>query len=182
MEENKETPIIPSTTIQPIAPEVPAENPDGQKIGGWLILLAIGIVLTPFRIGIALVSIFKNVTVPGVWAAITTPGSESYHPLWQPVIVSEVSINIILFIVSIVLAVFFFMRKKFVPIFFIIFIIFNAVFVTLDYFISNLIPAVQAQQSNDMETIRTVIQSIVICFIWVPYFIVSKRVKKTFVK
>src|SRR5271157_3016705 len=118
MEENKETP---NPAAQPVAPEVPAENPDGQKIGGWLILLAIGVVITPVRIGIALVSIFKNVSTPGVWAAITTPGTEAYHPLWQPVITSEVGINIILIIASIVLAVFFFMRKKFVPIFFIIY-------------------------------------------------------------
>lgn len=179
MEENKDTPVA---ADQPISPVIPTENPDGQKIGGWLILLAIGVVLTPFRIGIALVSIFKNVSAPGVWAAITTPGTEAYHPLWQPVIASEISINIILIIASIVLAVFFFMRKKFVPTFFIIYLIFNAVFVCLDFFISDMIPAVQAQQANDTETIRTLIQSIVVCFIWVPYFIVSKRVKKTFVK
>jgi len=179
MEENKE---ILNASPQPAPTGIQTEDPNGINIGGWLILFAIGIVITPFRVGFVLYQIISNITVPGVWQAITTPGMEAYHPLWQPIITAEIGVNTLIVITAVFIAVLFFLRKKIVPLAIIIYLLFSMVFVSLDYIFSNMIPAVSQANGKDMQGSISVIQAVGICLIWVPYFIISKRVKKTFVK
>lgn len=158
--------------------EVAANKYD--KIGGWLFLVVIGLIITPLRLGYSLVVDFYPLMTDGSWSILTTPGSEAYHPLWAPLLVFEIVGNCITFLAAIVILVFFFMRKKFVPLAMIVFYSFNLFFVATDYFAADLIPAVAAQDSKD--SLRELLRTAVAAAIWIPYFIMSKRVKGTFVK
>ena len=150
-----------------------------DKIGGWLILVAIGLIFAPIRL---LVVLFKDL-LPALsadtWSRLTTPGTEAYHPLWAPLLLFEVIGNCLFILSPIIIAVFFFQRRRFVPRLFIVLLLANLVFVTIDYFAADLIPFVAAQE--DLGSLKELIRALIACAIWVPYFLVSKRVKGTFV-
>lgn len=151
-----------------------------DTIGGWLILLAIGLVLSPMRI---LLSISQDV-MPAfkaeTWTVLTTPGTEAYHPLWAPILIFELVGNCAFIILSIIAAVCFFQRRRIAPKLIIIFFLANLVFVGLDFVAADFIPALATQ--SDTESIKELTRVIITCLIWVPYLLVSKRVKKTFVR
>ncbi len=151
-----------------------------DRIGGWLILVAIGLIISPVRlmvlIGRDLLPSFSS----EIWTALTTPGTTIYHPLWAPILIFELVGNIgFIAFVSFVI-VYFFRKRRVLPKMIIALLISNLVFILIDYFVVDLIPFVKSQ--NDTETLRELIQSIIACSIWVPYFLFTKRVKGTFVR
>jgi hypothetical protein len=150
-----------------------------DKIGGWLILVAIGLILAPIRL---LVVLFKDL-LPALsadtWSRLTTPGTEAYHPLWAPLLFFEIIGNCLFIVSPIIVAVFFFQKRRFVPRLIIVLLLANLVFVAIDYFAADLIPFVAAQE--DMGSLVELIRVLIACAIWVPYFLVSKRVKGTFI-
>jgi len=156
----------------------PAKSLEG--IRGWLILPLLSLFIIPLR------TVFYTMTylVPAmskeVWLALTTPGSEAYHHLWGPVLIFEMSGNLTVFVFSVLLLVLFFKKSRLLPKFYISFLVFNMAFVVGDYFLVNQIPFVAAQ--DDPETAGEVVKAISHTAIWVPYFLVSKRVKATFVR
>lgn len=152
------------------------EGPRG--LGGWLILLAIVLLVSPIRTLITL----NNDILPFFqesWQALTTPGSEAYHHLWAPLIVFEIVGNTIIIILNLILIFLFFTKSYRFPKLFIIFAISYLVFVVADFFFADLIPAVG--EKNDPATVKELVRAI-IGTAWIPYFMVSKRVKSTFVR
>src|SRR5262245_44895261 len=87
-------------------PPRPAPDPEGdvatephrderlRGLGGWLILMGIGVVVTPLRSLATAVSVHLPIFTSGAWLALTTVGSDSYHPLWGPIIIGEVVFNL----------------------------------------------------------------------------------------
>lgn len=120
--------------------------------------------------------IFEN----GVWENLTTPGTGAYHYLWGPLIVYEIVGNLFFAIGAIVLVVLFFTKNHRFPLLMIGFLVLNPVFVILDHFLGNLIPFVA--DMGDTESYAEIGRAVIGAMIWVPYFMVSKRVKNTFVK
>jgi len=150
-----------------------------DKIGGWLILVAIGLIFTPIRL---LVVLFKDL-LPALsadtWSRLTTPGTEAYHPLWAPLLFFEIIGNCLFILFPIIIAIFFFQKRRFVPRLIIVLLLSNLVFVAIDYFAADFIPFVAAQE--DIGSLTELIRVFMAGVIWVPYFLVSKRVKGTFV-
>jgi hypothetical protein len=150
-----------------------------DKIGGWLILVAIGLIFTPIRLLVVIVKDLLPVLSGDAWSRLTTPGAEAYHPLWAPLLLFEVIGNCLFILFPIIIAIFFFQRRQFVPTLIIILLLSNLVFVAIDYFAADLIPFIAAQE--DMGSLLELIRVFIASVIWVPYFLVSKRVKGTFV-
>ena len=111
---------------------------------------------------------------------LTSEGSELYDPLWAPFIAFELIANIIMFGVSIVLLILFFMESKRVPKLYIGWLLLNLAVQVIDHLLANQIPlvAAQADPSGMTELVRAFVGSA----IWVPYFLKSVRVRNTFVK
>jgi len=151
-----------------------------HKIGGWLLLYAIGLVLYPVKLAISLVTELVPVYAHENWARLTTPGTVGYDPLWRPVLISELVGNCCFLIFSICLIVFFFQRRHVVPRLVIIFLLSNLVFVGVDFFLTYFY--LLRADSLSMEAVINMVRTAVASIIWIPYFIVSKRVKATFVK
>ena len=115
-----------------------------------------------------------------IWSLLTTPGTEAYHPLNAPILLFELVGNLMLLIGSIVLTVLFFQKRRLVPILTISFLVFAFLFYVGDYFATRQLPAVASQA--DTESKLDLVGAFLVCAVVGPYFLVSRRVKETFVR
>ncbi len=162
----------------PVADAPPAvAGPKG--IGGWLLLPTIGLFAFPVRCVISLGTEFWPIFEKGLWAALTTPGSKAYHPLWAPLLTYEIFFNVAFFAFDLVLLYLLFTKSYRLPKMFIWFAVLNLLFVVSDAALGYQIPAVVEQGTDQMT--QEIGRSFIMVAIWVPYFLSSKRVKNTFV-
>jgi len=151
-----------------------------QKIGGWLILCAIGLILYPVQTLVALITELLPALSPENWSALTSPTSPYYHSFFAPLVIAELVGNICFFIFSIGLVVFFFQQRKYAPKLIILFLTANLIFVGFDYFVTTFI--IIRSSSINMDATINFVRTTVAGMVWIPYFIFSKRVGRTFVK
>jgi hypothetical protein len=148
-------------------------------IRGWLILIAIGIVVSPLRILVLVIPLYADIFKNGAWELLTTPGNELYHPLWSPIIMGEIAINAIFIVGWIVIAFFFFLKKRVFPKLYIGMLLFTLSFIVLDaYAIKAVLPD---DPVFDPDTLKELIRTLGASLIWIPYMLISKRVRATFV-
>lgn len=158
----------------------PASRNAGPKgLRGWLILVAIGLIATPIKLTLLLLNTFLPLFTDGTVQALTTSGSEHYHPLWIVIVGYEAVGNSVFILVFIGLAVLFFSRSRRFPRLYIVALLANLAFLLGDELIGSQIPVLVS--SDNTESIREIAKSLVACCVWVPYMLVSKRVKNTFV-
>jgi hypothetical protein len=151
-----------------------------EGLGGWLVLVGLGIVISPLRIIGTIFPLYSKMLSNGSWEALTTPGTEAYNPLWAPILYGEMTINGGLLLAWIFIAVLFFSKKKVFPKCYIGILLFTLIFVFIDVLaIASVLPN---EPVFDVETTRNLSSSLIACVIWVPYMLVSKRVKATFVR
>jgi hypothetical protein len=151
-----------------------------QKIGGWLILCAIGLILYPVQTLIFLITDLIPALSAENWSALTSPISTDYHPFLPYLIIAELVGNTCFFVFSICLIMYFFKRRQSTPRLIIWFFAGNFIFVGFDYFVANFI--ILRPDSINMGAAINFIRTMVAGLVWIPYFIFSKRVKKTFIK
>lgn len=150
-----------------------------QKIQGWLLLVAVGVILLPLQLaGTLAVDLLPAFSKEG-WALLTTPGTAVYHPLNAPILIFELGGNSLLLVGSLILAVEFFRKRKRVPFLVVAFLLFALLFYVGDYFAAHLLAAVASQSEG--EPVLDLAVAALGCAILVWYFLVSKRVKGTFV-
>lgn len=154
--------------------------PDALKIGGFLIVVAIGLVI----------SVLKNLEGLGwslipfrgeVWEKLTTPGFSAYHPYWKPVLlfgIVSASVTLALTIITLVL---FFRKHRFFPTFIVVAIPVIFVLMLAGYYLEGLVPAIAATPDYGKQWHGLIFKFIAI-HVWIPYFVVSDRVKRTFVR
>lgn len=153
--------------------------PDG--LGGWLVLVGIGIVLTPLRILNNVLEAYLPVFTDGTWVSMTTPGSPAYYPLLATTIVGEVTFDLGMAVAFGYLIYLFFAKDYRFPRFFIGVFLLPLIFIPADAWIvtSFVMPD---KPMFDRETTFEFARVLITVMIWVPYMLLSKRVKATFVK
>jgi hypothetical protein len=154
-----------------------AAGPKG--IGGWLILVMLGLIIGPLRIGYFMLETYVPIFTDGSWSQLTTEGTEVYHPLWGPLLIFEVFGNSVSILLAIAALICLLLHSRYTPRLAITSYAWPLAFVIADFLAADQIPAIAAQE--DPESIREVVRSIIFAAIWIPYFLVSKRVKATFV-
>ena len=65
-----------------------------DKIGGWLILCAVGLMLYPVQTAVSLFTDIIPALSANNWYILTSPDSVSYHPLWGPLLIMELVGNV----------------------------------------------------------------------------------------
>ena len=158
------------------------DSSDSGPVGlaGWLVLVGIGLLISPIRLLILTWSIFAPIILEGYWAVLTTPGSEVYHPMWAPLLVVELVANVALIFTAICLIILFFMRSRSFPRVYTWMAVLSLLFIVLDMFATKLI--LPDEPLLDPGTARELGRAIFTVAIWVPYMHRSKRVKNTFVE
>jgi hypothetical protein len=152
---------------------------DGPRgLGGWLVLVGLGLLLSPLFILASLIQFYVLLFTDGSWAILTTPGSEAYHPTLGPLLISELVVNCAFLVAQIWLLVLFYKCSRGFPKLFIWVALLRLLFVLVDAWVAS---SVLSEGRIDADTTRDIVRSAVPVVIWVPYMLVSRRVKNTFV-
>lgn len=161
----------------PPAIDAPAD-PTLHGLGGWLILPAIGVIVMPIRILVDFLSTLPSYAAE-TWANLTTVGSAGYHPLWAPLLLYELSANLTLIVCSILLAIMFFQKRRGVPLLFIGVVGGSVVVQAIDLMLGSFVPAVASEMG--VKAWGELARGVIGALLWGSYFLVSRRVKSTFV-
>ena len=156
------------------------ESTGPSGLGGWLILVILGLIVSPVRIAHLMATNYWPLFRDGLWAKLTTAGSAAYHPLWKPLLIFEVGGNLVCIALGLVTLVLLLMRSTRTPSWAISWYSWAAVFVLADFFLADLIPYIAAHP--DPESAKELARSLFAAGVWIPYFLVSKRVQATFVR
>ncbi len=154
----------------------PFENHRNLSIGGWLVLPAIGLTLSPiFLVYEFLDGDYFN---KNIWAnALTFDNSH-----WVILLVGfEFIYNIVFIIFSVLVLVLFYQRRTSVPKLISAFYIISFVVPLIDAIISYQLFSDELMGTYSTDVAKEIFRSFIAICIWVPYFNISKRVKNTFV-
>lgn len=146
-----------------------------KGIGGWLILVAISLVITAIRFVIDLMSWCSSVFSSDSMEVI----ADGDYPFLLPFLVFEGVTNLLFFIAYIYLNIQFFTKNYRTPKLFTMILLGNLAFIVVDAIFAGLI---FDEPMFDGETAIDLIRLVIYCAIWIPYFAVSIRVKNTFVE
>jgi hypothetical protein len=153
-------------------------TPPPVGLGGWLILVAVGLCLTPIRIAAEIFATVRPLN-SALWHALTTPGARAYHPLFGPWIVGQLVVYSALLLWALALLYLFFAKKRLFPRLMIAFLIARALVQVADISVALRIPIVASSLQVNAFGGPTI--AIIVAAIWVPYFLRSRRVAATFV-
>jgi len=150
------------------------------KIRGWLLLVAVGVLAFPLRLADFIYEDLLPAFQKEVWSLLTTPGSQAYHPFNGPILLFELAGNLMLLLYALWLVLLFFKRHRWLPVQAVSFLSLALLFYVADYVASHQIPAVASQQETESKL--DLLGAVLVCAILVPYFLLSKRVKETFIR
>lgn len=142
-----------------------------QALGGWLVLPAIGLFLTPF---VMLFQLFSTGYFDkSIWNGFELGGYEHYNEL--NVFLGFELFSVIFFIVfSVLLLVLFFRKRTSFPILIIYFYAINLTTMIFSSFVLN------KYGVPDPTAAQDIFKAVLSAAIWIPYFLKSNRVKNTF--
>ncbi len=147
---------------------------NGQAIGGWLVLIAIGLIITPFRIIYELffsTSFYDQITWVTAWT------QEQYILL--SLMFFELIYNVANIVFSVLLLVLFLERRSSLPKLIIIFLWMSVAVSVIDALVGW---AYMTEPKDRDEIFKNVFRSLIAAAIWIPYFNTSTRVRETFVE
>lgn len=139
-----------------------------SKIGGMLYLPATGLVISLIVAGL---SVFQT-------SRILLNNFTTFPTAINVVLCFELIGFILILLLTVFTALHFFTRRKTLPRLYISLILFNLMFCLIDMYLGYRYLDVNI----DYEAARPAIRGIISACIWVPYFLVSERVKKTFIR
>ena len=154
-------------------------DPGLQGLVGWLILPAIGIVLMPFLAMSGLFQLLPTLASDN-WSRLTSFGSTDYHALWAPLLLFELGVNLAQLVAGILLIVLFFKRRSSTPRVYIAVLAASLLALVVDVFAATQVPGADATVSA--KDITGILRTLVALSLWGTYFLVSKRVRSTFVR
>ena len=162
-------------------PPLVAEGAQPQGLGGWLVLPALALIVSPFRLLHAIFTDFAVAFDHDLWIALTTPGAETANLGLAVLILCEVLANVVSVVVSIAALVLFFRRDRAFPTLMRFFLIYSFGVILGDTIALEGFEML-SEEAEKAETYRGVVRQLVGMAIWVPYFSVSKRVRNTFTR
>jgi len=147
-----------------------------HSLGGWLVLPAIGLSLSPLML---LISYYQLSLEGGydwnTWEALWTNDSVSNGKSIVIMIVIETILNCLLLLYTILVVILFYKRRTIAPILIVALYIISFLYPLTDAFIAN-----SLTETSDPIWTTDMLKGFLAMCIWGPYFLISKRVKTTF--
>lgn len=146
------------------------------QIGGWLILLAIAIVISPFRIFWDIYN-YPELFQLAVWKGFYAQGRFGFLTL----LVFEMFYNVSALVFSVLVLILFFQRRTSFPLVFTVFLAGSLFFTILDIYVASFFLEESAVTPSDYaDSLRTIFSQLIAAAIWIPYVRISDRAKSTF--
>jgi transglutaminase-like putative cysteine protease len=145
----------------------------GEQIGGWLVLVSIGLMISPFLLVNSMVE-QPELMSGELWMSLFAMG----RPGLAIFILFEQVYNIVQILFLILALVLFFQRRSSTPRIVSIFYGVSCLATILDTVVANVLIESAVVEPEDN---RDLIRGIIAAAIWIPYFNMSDRVKRTFV-
>ena len=163
-----------------IAAETPASAQQPLPIGGWLILIAIGLCISLPQNLAGLFQSLAPLRGP-VWTRLTDPASPRYNAYWRGALIFEVVAACIYLLMNVIAVILFFGKRRLFALLMVLFIPSIFILGLADHYLGSLIPAVAASPVYT-KGMHWLVGKFVALHVWVPYLLVSKRVKATFIR
>ncbi len=150
-----------------------------QGIGGWLLLPAIGVLVSPF---VALWPLYEGVEayMHPSWQALTHPGGASYHAAWAPLLLFELAVQLAMFALALLALVLFVRKRTSAPAAYTALLVSGLALSVVDLaLIATLeLPGTEVSAADRIELTREFFSGL----IWGTYMLTSRRVGSTFVR
>lgn len=156
------------------------DNNDLKGLRGWLIVVGLGVVIWPLRLLAELLPLYYEIFTNGSFEVLTTPGSDAYHPMWAPLIIFETVFNSLIILATCYLIYLYFSKHYLFPKVYIAITLFSLAFIPFDAWLASFV--MPNEPMFDPETTKQLVRTLVTATIWVPYMLISQRVKATFVE
>ena len=152
-----------------------------KGLGGWLIVVGLGVLLSPFILIFQIYSLFGEMLnwEDGTWELLTSPGTEYFISGFAQLIIFELTYSSLYLFLSFALIPLFFKKHHLFPKLYIISLIVPLLVVPIDSILASRIMDLEV---FDSETSLNLFKSALGALIWIPYILNSKRVKLTFVE
>ncbi|GLQ90261.1 transglutaminase [Dyella flagellata] len=151
-------------------------DPRWQGIGGWLLLLTVLLALRPLVYGSSLLHLVR-ILFSDKWAQLTTYGSHSYHALYAPTMLLELTDAVAQLTFSLLLLLLLFQRRSSFPRVALLVIVSGVIVHLGDVGLASMVPIKNISLSTT-KAVWNVIGTVV----WSAYLLQSRRVKATFVR
>jgi transglutaminase-like putative cysteine protease len=172
--------LEPAPVVDPYSRQGRAAAAEADGLGGWLILVAVGLFVRPVMILLTIIQAKDSYFNASVWQVVSTPGTEQHLPNFTLVAPLELIVNFTLFTYAIFLPVLFFRRSHLFPRAIQIFLGLCVLTALFGIWSNSLLG--QDDPKLKMETTKLLVQTVVGAAIWIPYFSMSRRVQRTFVR
>lgn len=156
------------------------EKHELEGLGGWLLLVGLGLVVSPIVVMFTALVPFATLFTNGSWELLTTPGAEAYHPLFKPILIGEILMNGVLVLAYMAAVLLFLGKRALFPKVYIGLLLFPIVFIPLDAYVLTFV--LPDEPMFDPDTTKQLGRAAVAAMIWIPYMLSSERVKATFVR
>ncbi len=161
-------------------PGPPSGRDRAASIGGWLVLPAIGVVVRPLAEAYA-VLVPPDYFNLEIWTALMSGSGGPHASGMLAMHAGEMAVGCLGFVYGILLLVQFFQRRSSLPRLYIIGLVVTAVWVTVDSVLGYVFFGEFLSEADKSGNLRDVTRTIGSAAIWVPYFLVSAQVRRTFV-
>ena len=146
---------------------------------GLLVLLGIGIVLSPIRLVTELYSTYLPIFTDGTWDKITSMNSLSYDPYWGTLVIIELIANVVFLFLAIHLLQLYFKKKAIFVKWYLIVATLSTTFILADaYIVAFVYPTIDFASTDNMTNFAS---SLIALLLWAPYLYRSQSAKNTFV-
>ncbi len=149
-----------------------------EGIGGWLVLVCIGLAVGVFTDTKSVIFNLDIISDLSKWNPLTQPGGLRYDPYWAPLLLFEAICSVVT-LVFLALVIVLLIQKRFTfPGVMIALFALNLIYHSIDYALASQVVALANLHKGTLPL--AIFHLMVGCAIWIPYFLVSKRVKATF--
>ena len=155
------------------------EKKELKGLGGWLILVAIGLVFSTVLLPVSFFPLIDILDAEN-WQSLSEFMPETFNSATRLLIFAEIAVNALLFFACLYLLYLFFKKHYLFPRYYIVIQVAALISILIDSCVLYLINP--NEPVFDSDTVKSLMRGLFSAAIWIPYMLKSERVKNTFIE